>query len=69
MVKVKVTVGSIHFEGGTFEKGEVFECTEAQLKQFGPNTILLLEDIAEAKTEATPEETKKTPYTRKVLRE
>lgn len=39
IVKVKVLVGSLHYEGGTYEKGDVFEETRARLKLFDQRDI------------------------------
>lgn len=41
-VKVKVLVGTLHFEQGTFEKGDVFEASEEQVKLFDPKDIKIL---------------------------
>lgn len=42
MVKVKVLVGSLRYEAGTFQKGDVFETSRKQAKQFDPKDVQLL---------------------------
>ena len=34
-VTVKVVIGTIHWEKGTFEKGDTFTCTREELAKFG----------------------------------
>jgi len=41
-VKVKVLIGTLHWEGGSFEKGEVFECSRERALSFG-NDVEILE--------------------------
>lgn len=41
-VKVKVKVGSLHWEGGWFKKGDVFECSRVRAEQFEFNDVEIL---------------------------
>lgn len=41
-VTVMVLVGSLRWEGGTYQKGDVFEVSEDRLKLFDPNDIKVL---------------------------
>ena len=43
IVKVKVKVGSLHWEGGWFEKGDVFECSRLRASLFESNDVEILE--------------------------
>ena len=42
IVKVKVKIGTLGFEQGIFEKGEVFEVSAERAKQMDPNDIEIL---------------------------
>jgi len=42
VVTVKVKVGTLHFEQGTFEKGSTFTVTRERLKLFDPADIEVL---------------------------
>lgn len=41
-MKAQVLIGSLHFEKGTFEKGETFWEEEKRVKQFSPNDIKII---------------------------
>lgn len=43
IVEVKVLVGSLHWEGGTFQKGEVFKCKRKRASRFEPVDVEILE--------------------------
>lgn len=42
MVKVKVLVGTLQFEGGSYEKGDVFEVSKNRAALFDPKDIEIL---------------------------
>jgi hypothetical protein len=39
LVKLKVTVGTLGFEGGIFQRGETFTVTRARAKLFDPRDV------------------------------
>ena len=54
-MKVKALRGTVQFEGGTFEKGEVFEVPESKLKQFAVGTIEIIPETTMQPSEPVPE--------------
>ena len=54
-MKVKASRGTVQFEGGTFEKGEVFEASESKLKQFAVGTIEIISEPKEKEPTTKPE--------------
>lgn len=42
LVKVQVVIGSLTWEGGTYQKGEIFEVSPERLKLFDPKDIKVL---------------------------
>lgn len=40
-VKVRVLIGTLKWEGGTFEKGQVFECSRERADSFGYSVQIL----------------------------
>ena len=40
-VKVKVLINTVHWEKGTFEKGETFTCTREELAKFGKDVEVI----------------------------
>lgn len=43
MVKVQVLVGTLQWEGGIYEKGQIFECTPEQATKFEAKDIKVIE--------------------------
>lgn len=42
VVRVKVLVGSLRWEQGTFSKGDVFKCSPERAARFSPSSVEIL---------------------------